>query len=132
MHRRINRKRGNKKYSLIRLLILLLLGGLLYFFFFFVPPDTTLSLSFASLPVIYLFILQVFLFIFFLIGTFFKSKRHGVLVGALAVCYLFFRLNRLTSPFFLILLLLLFLLLEMLLAKKGGQDKQQKTISPHI
>jgi hypothetical protein len=86
------------------------LGSLVYF----VPPTFKLTLGTLQIPIIFLFFLLLFVFLFAIGSFLFKSKIHGILIALLAIVYLVFRLNNLTHPFFAVLLLALFLVLELL------------------
>jgi len=104
------------------------LAALIYFF----SPNTTLTFQqtltnfplifdkYLQIPPIYLFFILIGIFLFSMGTYIFRSKAHGILIAALVITYLLFRLNRLTHPFFLILLLALFFVLELFVSSRGN------------
>ncbi|HUQ85647.1 MAG TPA: hypothetical protein VM077_04945 [Candidatus Limnocylindrales bacterium] len=106
----MRKKKKNLKYLITTAASLPLLAYLIYSF----PPDFKLTIMGYQLSVIYLFFPLLFLSLLSTISLISKSSKHGLLFGLFAVCFLSFRLNGLTHPFFFLLLAALFLVLELL------------------
>jgi len=79
------------------------------------PPVGGSNFAFSVIP---LFFILLFTSCFFLSSFLFKNRQQGILIGIFASCYLLFRLQDLTHPFFLFLLLALFLTLELFLKRR--------------
>lgn len=93
------------------------LASFILLIFYFSPTWYFPLLTIRITGIIFFFIL-LFLTLFSLVAFIFKSKIHGVLVGTFVIIYLIFRLNHLTSPFFVIMLLALFVTLELFASNK--------------
>lgn len=89
---------------------------------FYFPPTYQISIQQYHFPILYLFFISLFSFLFFIIAIILRSKKHGFFIGLFVVTYLIFRLNDLTHPLFVFLLIALFLVTEFLFT--GHNDKQ--------
>lgn len=106
----MRKRKRQLKYLLIILVTLPLLSFLIYKY----PPNWKFEIGNLKLEILYLFFPLIFLFLLSTISFFSKSSKHGLLISLFAVCFLSFRLNGLTHPFFFLLLAALLLVLELL------------------
>lgn len=104
-------RQRKRSYTLLFMGIISFL--VLFYIILFLSPTYEVQSSNFTFPIMYLFFLSFFLFVFSLITFIFKSKTHGLLIGLFFVSFLIFHLNDLAHPFFFILLAALFLTLEL-------------------
>ena len=81
-------------------------------------PALKLSILNFSFPILPLFFVLTFIFLYSLFTFILKSKRRGILIGLFVISYLVLRMNGLTNVFFVILLVVLFGSLELLFVKR--------------
>ncbi len=106
------RKKGTKLF----IISIFSLASLLYLILSFSPSFKLSYLNF-QIPIIFVFFVLLFIFIFSISGYIMRSKTQGILIGLFAVSYLLLRFIGLTQLFFLILLLIFFIVLEFLFAR---------------
>ena len=110
--------RRQRKNPLKYLLISIASFLTLIYILFFIPPSYHIQIFSFQIPILSLFFIFLFSFLFSLPTFIFKNKSHGLLLGLFAISILVFRLTGLTHPFFFILLVSLFLTLELLFTYK--------------
>lgn len=84
---------------------------------FFIPPNQTIDLKIFKLPIIFIFFMDVYLFIFFLF-FFLVNKTVGTLVAIFICFYFLLRLVHLTHPIFFIISFSLLITLILFFHKK--------------
>ncbi|HSW98023.1 MAG TPA: hypothetical protein VLF89_09425 [Candidatus Saccharimonadales bacterium] len=88
-----------------------------------VPPDMQFSLANVNIPIIVIFFLLLFSFLFFLITFLFKKILQGILLALFTNIYMLFRYFGFTKLLYQILLLLIFISIELFFFQKR-QEKQ--------
>jgi hypothetical protein len=97
----------------------------LCFLIMYFSPSYTIKIYNFQIPILYAFFIILFLFLFFLVRSLFKSKKHGFLIAIFFIIYLLFRINSLTHPLFLFLLIALFLTLELFFTKYDEKKRRK-------
>ncbi len=112
------RQRKKSFRSLLFIVTALLSCAGFVFLISFFPPDYQLTFFGLKLSILSLFFTLLFLVLFCAGTVLLKSKTQGLLISLFVICYLLFRLNNFTHPFFFVLLASLFLTLELLFTYK--------------
>jgi hypothetical protein len=99
------------------LLSFLFLGAFIYFVLNF-SPTFQFSISNMLFPILPIFFILLFTFLFLFFGVLFANRRRGLFIGLFAVIYLLLRMNGLTHPFFLVILIILSGSLELFFVKR--------------
>src|SRR5439155_42067 len=89
-----------KKKPFIFLLLALVSFVLLNCLIVFFSPALQLYIFHVQLSLLYFFFILLFVFLFSSGTYLFKNKKHGFLIAIFVTCFLLFRVNNLTHPFF--------------------------------
>ena len=116
-----------KRSFWLLVLSLLSLAALIYLIVSF-SPSSKLHLPLGALakwgitnyqlPILPVFFLLLFTFLFSLLSYLSRNLRRGATIGLLIITYLTFRMLNLDSPLFIVLLIALFISLELFFKKR--------------